>query len=243
MNFKRIGIWLIGCLIGFAIPTTGAYACTLENGSFCYYGGLLQSQFIGGKSIVSTLASPKADTEAAISYTVKAGDTLYRISKRYNTSVDVLMLENKISDPSLLQVGQKLKISSGTHSVETLLTGKKGGIEKVLNATLTAYTAGVESTGKSPSHPAYGITSSGTRVEEGRTIAVDPDVIPIGSLVYIEDIGVRTAEDTGSAIQGARVDVYMEDLDEALQFGVQKNKKVYVLYTPDDHKKNRNMTS
>lgn len=85
----------------------------------------------------------------------------------------------------------------------------------------TAYTAGPESTGKYPGHPAYGITKSGQPVVEGRTIAVDPTVIPLGTWVYIEHIGLRRAEDTGGKIKGRRVDIFMEDLDEALTFGVQ----------------------
>lgn len=52
-------------------------------------------------------------------------------------------------------------------------------------------------------------------------MAVDPSVIPLGSLVYIAGIGLRKAEDTGGAIKGARIDIYMEDPAEALQFGVQ----------------------
>lgn len=86
----------------------------------------------------------------------------------------------------------------------------------------TAYTAGPESTGKTAAHHAFGITRSGTRATEGRTIAVDPAVVPLGSLVYIEGMGLRRAEDTGGKIRGARIDIYMEDLDQALHFGVQR---------------------
>ena len=39
---------------------------------------------------------------------------------------------------------------------------------------------------------------------EGRTIAVDPDIIPLGSVVYVEGYGVRIAEDTGAYIKGDR---------------------------------------
>ncbi|GJM83433.1 hypothetical protein HMSSN139_59290 [Paenibacillus sp. HMSSN-139] len=47
-------------------------------------------------------------------------------------------------------------------------------------------------------------TASGTRVTEGRTIAVDKDVVPLGWWVYIEGIGFRKAEDTGGASMGIR---------------------------------------
>ena len=66
-------------------------------------------------------------------------------------------------------------------------------------------------------------------MQANHTIAVDPNVIPLGSLVYIEGLGLRKAEDTGSAIKGHKIDVYIPDLQEALEFGVKKNVKVYVL--------------
>ncbi|HWI63263.1 MAG TPA: 3D domain-containing protein [Symbiobacteriaceae bacterium] len=88
--------------------------------------------------------------------------------------------------------------------------------------TATAYTAGPESTGKRPGHPAYGLTATGTRAQPGKTIAVDPRVIPLGSKVYIDDLGEFIAEDTGGAIHGDRVDLYMESVDEALDWGVRK---------------------
>lgn len=103
-------------------------------------------------------------------------------------------------------------------------------VRKTLNnVTLTAYSAGVASTGKSASHPQYGITASGTKVKEGRTIAVDPDVIPLGWWVYIEGIGFRRAEDTGSAINGNKIDVYYESESYANKFGKKRGYTVYVL--------------
>lgn len=87
---------------------------------------------------------------------------------------------------------------------------------------ITYYTAGPESTGKTPDHPAYGITRSGTVVEEGRTIATDWDVLPPGTKVYIDGIGERIVEDTGGAIVDKCIDVYVEDVDVALQGGRHK---------------------
>lgn len=90
-----------------------------------------------------------------------------------------------------------------------------------LTVKATAYTSGPESTGKRPGHPQYGITFTGVRAQQGRTIAVDPRQIPLGSMVYIHELGeTRIAEDTGSAISGKRIDIYMESLTDALNWGV-----------------------
>ena len=84
---------------------------------------------------------------------------------------------------------------------------------------ISYYTAGPESTGKYPGHSAYGITSSGTTVEEGRTIAADWDVLAPGTVVYIVGIGERIVEDKGGLIVDKCIDVYVEDVDAALQGG------------------------
>ena len=82
----------------------------------------------------------------------------------------------------------------------------------------TAYTSGPESTGKRPGHPLYGITRSGLPTRPG-VVAVDPDVIPLGSIVWVEGYGLAVALDTGSAIRGNRVDVWFEDVQTALAWG------------------------
>lgn len=97
------------------------------------------------------------------------------------------------------------------------------------STTLTAYTAGVESTGKSLGDEGYGVTASGAIVKEGQTIAVDPTIIPMGWWVYITGVGYRKAEDTGSAIKGNKIDVYVEDLNVARSFGKKENVVVYVI--------------
>lgn len=68
---------------------------------------------------------------------------------------------------------------------------------------------------------ADGITYTGTTATEGRTIAVDPDVIPLGSTVVI-DGHEYIAEDIGGAIQGNRIDVYMDSHEAALIEGVKE---------------------
>jgi 3D (Asp-Asp-Asp) domain-containing protein len=99
---------------------------------------------------------------------------------------------------------------------------------------ITYYTAGPESTGKTPEHPAYGITASGTTVKEGQTIAADWDILPPDTKVFIEGIGIRTVEDTGGAIKGKAIDVYVEDVEVARQLG-RHMATVYVLEEIDGY--------
>ena len=73
----------------------------------------------------------------------------------------------------------------------------------------------------------YKKTASGTNPKAGRTISVDPKKIKLGSKVKI---GNKTyiAEDTGGAIKGNRIDIFVKTHKEALQKGI-KYKKVYLI--------------
>lgn len=69
------------------------------------------------------------------------------------------------------------------------------------------------------SNPENPTTASGARAEAGKTIAVDPTVIPYGTEVVINN-HTYTAQDSGSAIKDKKIDIYVEDHMEALQLGV-----------------------
>ena len=81
---------------------------------------------------------------------------------------------------------------------------------------LTAYCPCSECCGSS----ADGITATGTKPVQGRTIAVDIDVIPYGYEVIING-HTYIAEDCGGAIVGKRIDIYFDSHSEALEFGRQ----------------------
>ena len=59
---------------------------------------------------------------AQTTHTVQPGETLYRIAKKYNTSVEALQVLNHISDPTQLRVGQVLRISGQPHTTSHRLT-------------------------------------------------------------------------------------------------------------------------
>jgi 3D (Asp-Asp-Asp) domain-containing protein len=76
-----------------------------------------------------------------------------------------------------------------------------------------------------------GITATGINIKanpNAKVIAVDPSVIPLGSKVYVEGFGEATAADTGGAIKGNRIDVFIPSEQGALNFGV-KQLKVTIL--------------
>ena len=73
-----------------------------------------------------------------------------------------------------------------------------------------------------------GLSSTGTKLTPGRTIAVDPSVIPLGSTVWIEGYGTRIAEDIGGAINGRHIDMLVSGHAEAYDKGV-VDRDVYIV--------------
>ena len=63
------------------------------------------------------------------------------------------------------------------------------------------------------------LTATGTRCEEGRTVAVDPDVIAYGTKLLING-RVYTAEDCGGNVKGDHIDIYLDDHDRTEKLGV-----------------------
>lgn len=89
------------------------------------------------------------------------------------------------------------------------------------SCTVTWYTE--DTFGKTPDHPAYGITASGLPVEEHVTCAVDPEVIPLFSEVYVRysDGSVKHFLATDTGVEGTWVDIYTPDYDYAVRCGLQ----------------------
>lgn len=70
-------------------------------------------------------------------------------------------------------------------------------------------------------------TKSGEPVTPRVTVAADPDVLPLGTRIYIDGIGERVVQDTGGAIRGRKIDLAVESHQEAVAWGVQ-HKGVWV---------------
>lgn len=87
--------------------------------------------------------------------------------------------------------------------------------EKTVTVTASAYTAFCAG--------CSGVTTTGLDLRANpsqKVIAVDPNVIPLGSKVYVEGYGEAVAGDTGGAIKGNRIDIFIPNYAEAMDFGM-----------------------
>ena len=82
-----------------------------------------------------------------------------------------------------------------------------------MTITATAYCPCADCCGKTD-----GITATGTKATAGRTIAVDPSVIPYGTEIIING-NTYVAEDCGGAVKGNDIDIFFNTHEEALKFG------------------------
>ncbi|MDT8717274.1 DUF348 domain-containing protein [Clostridium sp. 19966] len=143
-----------------------------------------------------------------------------------------LISNDVISDNVTKQPSQKI-IVQGTLGVLNLSRGGEQVLfKRTVRVKATAYTNCYQCTGKSRGSAEYGITSTGTTAKRDpsgySTIAVDPDVIPLGTKVYVDGYGFAIAEDTGGAIKGNSIDVFLNSYNEASNWGV-RYLNVYVL--------------
>ena len=76
---------------------------------------------------------------------------------------------------------------------------------------LTYYDLSFESCNKYQDDPDYGHTYSGAIARENVTCAVDKNIIALGSYIYINGIGCRVAQDTGSKVKGNHIDIFVNN--------------------------------
>ncbi|MDE6182434.1 MAG: G5 domain-containing protein [Eubacteriales bacterium] len=143
-----------------------------------------------------------------------------------------LYLEGNLASTSV--ISEKITVNPVNQVIEkgtkaNVVNTERGTLSysKKISMKSTAYTAGPESTGKSPGDPGYGITASGIKAQRG-VVAVDTSVIPFGTKLYIEGYGCAIAGDTGGAIKGNKIDVFVNTYNEAMNWGV-RTVNVYVL--------------
>ena len=157
------------------------------------------------------------DSADAATHTVKKGETLTSIASSYDLTVSKLKSYNKLSSTNI-KVGQKLNLPSNANLNKAKNLREKAASQyKTLRVSSTAYTA--YCTGCS------GRTKTGFNLRanpSAKVIAVDPKVIPLGTKVWVEGYGTAIAADTGGAIKGNKIDVFMSTKKKAYAWGRKK---------------------
>jgi N-acetylmuramoyl-L-alanine amidase len=151
------------------------------------------------------------DTEENVKdyHNLKEGDMLWELASKQDEA-DFTVETRK----ELIQNGKEVLIPKQVETEESQVQGEDNVIKEI-EVKATAYTAYCDG--------CIGITKTGVDLRanpDEKVIAVDPDVIPLGSKVYVEGFGYATAEDTGSAINGNRIDIFIPKREEAMEYGV-----------------------
>ncbi|WP_428911170.1 3D domain-containing protein [Niallia sp. Krafla_26] len=164
---------------------------------------------------------------------------MFSMNEKTSDDTNQRHLSFEILDGVLESFHHSVKVNSGmttveaaTQSIEEQLDLSKYPKVKV---TATGYTAGVESTGKNPGHPEYGITYSGVMVKRDlySTVAADLQIFPIGTILFIPGYGFGVVADKGGAIKGNRVDLYFNTVDDVYNQWGKKDIEVYVIEEGD----------
>ena len=112
--------------------------------------------------------------------------------------------------------------SNGNLNTITTTTSNQSYLKTLtMNATAYCETGSKTATGVWPTRNSNGVS----------TVAVDPNVIPLGTKLYIEGYGYAIAADTGGAIKGNKIDLYMNSNSECINFG-RPNVTVHIVSYP-----------
>lgn len=168
-------------------------------------------------------------------YTVVKGDTLYKIATDHNMSVNELKNLNNLSS-DLIHPGDEFILDGKKVASASVATNTSQASTPTKSTTSTTQTAAVaaptassakEMTVTATAYTAYcagcsGVTATGIDLRSNpnqKVIAVDPSVIPLGSRVWVEGYGEAIAGDTGGAIKGNIIDVFIPSQQDALNWG------------------------
>ena len=155
---------------------------------------------------------PKGEEKVLQEGTVGLDEVEEEIHYKQGDVIDTKELQRKTITPMQPKV-----VQVGTREVEVSRSYDR--VREVITMEATAY---LPTDGGGD-----GITATGIRARHG-VVAVDPNVFPLGTRVYIPGYGEAIAADTGGDIIGNRIDVVLEDYGSAMQFG-RRTVDVYIL--------------
>ena len=158
-------------------------------------------------------------------YKIKSGDTLFSIATAYDISVSDLKEWNNLPS-DLIYVDETLAIKASAAKARPSTTAYSPSVSK--GTSKPASNSDQTYTMRATAYTAYctgcsGITANGTDLRSNpnqKVIAVDPRVIPLGTKVWVEGYGEAIAADTGGAIKGNKIDVFIPTDGQARNWGV-----------------------
>ncbi|MEK4229041.1 3D domain-containing protein [Solibacillus sp. FSL H8-0538] len=156
------------------------------------------------------------NTTFAATHTVKSGETLEKISEKYETTVDVLLDLNDLKSTEEAELGLVLQLPSHIKNKPAVQIDEEEELDvvKTFKVSASAYTA--YCTGCS----GFSRTGINLRKDPGiKVISVDPKVIPLGTKVWVEGYGIAIAGDTGGSIKGNKIDILVADKATAYKWG------------------------
>ncbi|WP_226035733.1 3D domain-containing protein [Aquibacillus saliphilus] len=174
-----------------------------------------------GKTLIGEVLNPTTHEEDTSMWTTINLDESIKIEHLQIENQREISMEDKVKmdKQSVSHDGKVKQLSSENAITETSDNETSSGEYRTFE--VTAYSAGVESTGKTPDHPDYGVTASGRTVQRYHTIACPPNM-DFGTRVYIPYFdNTYTCFDRGSAITRGKIDVYMKYVEDAREFGRQ----------------------
>lgn len=128
-------------------------------------------------------------------------------------------VSRKLINEEKLKEKQDKIVAVGTKELDLQVSRGESDTGKEFYVSTTAYTADCNG--------CSGRTATGINLRANpnvKVIAVDPNIIPLGTKVFVEGYGYAVAADTGSAINGYKIDVFFPSKSQAYRWGVRKVK-------------------
>lgn len=189
-------------------------------------------------SVLSVAGFTAATSAEASTHKVESGDTVSKLSREYGTTVEQIVNDNHIANPNLIYVGTTLEISNENTNV---VSNENKHVESVVSPQ-QKHTSNTENTSNVWTNYEFthytanctgctGVTSTGINVTGSpfykgmRVVAVNPNVIPYGSVLEIKypngHIEKAYAGDTGGAMRARTnlIDVLVSSESEAMSKG------------------------
>jgi len=167
---------------------------------------------------------------APTTYTIKSGDTLSTIAKDHKVSVANLKSWNNLKSNTIHPKQNLRVVAEGNAASKAVAKTAKipsrsdsDKVVKEFTVSASAFTANCNG--------CSGLTATGINLKSNpdmKVIAVDPNVIKLGTKVHVEGYGYAIAGDTGGSIKGNKIDVFFSTKAEAYKWG-RKDVKIKIL--------------